>query len=43
MHRKWQVLEPFLADVSVIQECDNPALTKDDAYRTWAGNPLWGG
>lgn len=40
---KWQALEPFRADVLIIQECENPAASKDAAYREWAGNHLWTG
>lgn len=29
------------ADLYIIQECENPAETKEKAYRDWAKNHLW--
>jgi len=43
LRKKWQSLEPFHADLHVIQECENPATTKDAAYQAWASNHLWVG
>ncbi|WP_284325569.1 endonuclease/exonuclease/phosphatase family protein [Cypionkella aquatica] len=40
--RKYTHLEQFAADVLVIQECNDPAQSKDNAYRKWAGqNYAW--
>jgi exonuclease III len=43
LRRKFKRLEQFDVDVMVIQECEDPALSKDEAYRRWAENFLWQG
>lgn len=43
LRKKFIYLEPFGADIVIIQECENPALTRDAAYREWARNYLWTG
>ncbi len=39
--KKFRHLEPLDMDLCIIQECENPAESKDDAYRDWAQNHLW--
>lgn len=41
--RKFHLLEQYKADLYIIQECENPELTSDLAYRAWASNYLWVG
>jgi len=43
LRTKLHLLEAFRADVFVIQECEDPANAKSDAYRAWASNYLWVG
>ncbi len=38
--RKFQLLEPFNADVLIIQECEDPTTSAPD-YRAWAGEHHW--
>lgn len=39
--RKYPKLTSFDADILIIQECENPALSKDFEYQSWAKNYLW--
>lgn len=41
--RKWHLLDAFQADLIVVQECEDPARTKDDAYLAWADGHIWVG
>jgi exonuclease III len=41
LRRKRIALEPLEADILVIQECENPAVSRDVPYRQWAGDHLW--
>lgn len=41
--RKLEALEPYKADLYIIQECENPALSEDANYKQWASNYLWVG
>lgn len=41
MRNKFSAFSKLSADVFVLQECENPALSKDVAYREWAANYLW--
>lgn len=41
--RKYSELTSFDADILIIQECENPALSKDYDYQSWAKNYLWVG
>lgn len=43
LRKKFHLLNVFSADVLVIQECENPEVTKDLAYLEWAGQYLWTG
>ncbi|MDG2432810.1 endonuclease/exonuclease/phosphatase family protein [Flavobacterium sp.] len=38
---KFKFLESLNADILVIQECENPAESKDANYKSWASNYLW--
>lgn len=40
--KKYQALEEYAADILIVQECEDPALSTK-AYREWAGNCLWKG
>ena len=39
--KKYSLLDSFNADVLIIQECENPAESKDTNYVKWASNFLW--
>jgi exonuclease III len=41
LRKKFSALEAISADVFVLQECENPALSQDLAYKAWASNYLW--
>jgi exonuclease III len=41
--RKYNYLERFYADILLIQECENPALSNNTEYKSWAKNHLWVG
>lgn len=41
--RKWPLLADLRADLAVIQECEDPAMTEDVAYREWAKEHTWVG
>lgn len=41
--KKFESLVDEDADILVIQECENPAETKDLNYKNWASNYLWVG
>lgn len=43
LRKKWHPLAALKADVYVVQECEDPIQTKDDAYKTWSANHLWTG
>ncbi len=39
--KKFDALLGFDADILIIQECENPAESKDLEYKNWANNYLW--
>jgi len=41
LRKKFQLLKELEADIYVIQECENPKLTKSDSYKKWASNHIW--
>lgn len=41
--KKFHLLEQFDADLLIIQECENPALSRTADYVLWAKNYLWHG
>lgn len=41
--KKFEELSVFGADIYIIQECENPSLSKHKAYQDWAKNYLWTG
>lgn len=43
LRKKWEHLARLAPDIAVIQECEDPSLSKDAAYQTWAGRYLWDG
>lgn len=43
LRKKLQPISVFDADLYIIQECENPAETKDKNYYSWAGDYLWFG
>lgn len=40
---KYKEIAQLNADIYIIQECENPALTNNDKYKTWAHNHIWVG
>lgn len=43
LRNKLHKVLPLDADICVIQECEDPAQSKSDDHKTWAGNYLWTG
>jgi hypothetical protein len=43
LRKKWRALAALQADVAIVQECEDPALTSDADYHHWAGRHLWAG
>ena len=41
--KKYTTLTSAGADIYVIQECENPELSKDEGYKEWAKNAIWVG
>ena len=41
LRKKYESLLDFNADIHIIQECENPELSKDKKYIDWASNYLW--
>jgi exonuclease III len=43
LRKKISQISHLDADIYIIQECEDPSQTKDDAYKNWASNYLWHG
>lgn len=43
LRRKFDQLTSLSADIYVVQECENPLMSKDNKYKSWANNFLWTG
>jgi exonuclease III len=43
LRHKWPLAEALAADLLVVQECEDPSQSKDEAYRAWASNYQWVG
>ncbi|MFM2191973.1 MAG: hypothetical protein RLZZ118_930 [Bacteroidota bacterium] len=43
LRNKFQHLSEFEADIYIIQECENPELSRNENYMQWAGQHLWQG
>ncbi|MEI7843783.1 MAG: endonuclease/exonuclease/phosphatase family protein [Gallionellaceae bacterium] len=43
LRKKLHQLVKLDADIHVVQECEDPAQSKDDHYKTWAENYIWVG
>lgn len=43
LRNKLDLIEELNADIYVIQECENPKLTKNTAYQEWSQNHIWQG
>ena len=41
LRKKFGALEKLHSDIYVIQECENPVLTKNSKYQEWSNNHLW--
>ncbi len=41
LRKKTAFLSTLEADIYVIQECEDPAQSKDSSYQEWASNHLW--
>lgn len=43
LRRKYDLLESFHADISIIQECENPEESNSNDYKAFAQNSIWVG
>ncbi len=43
LRKKFDYLTEFDADIIIIQECENPQVTKDKKYKEWAKDYIWTG
>ena len=43
LRKKFHLLSKYSADLVIIQECENPNLSKDNSYKAWATNYIWSG
>lgn len=43
LRKKFQAIDRLAPDICIVQECEDPAQSKSDAYREWAGTYLWTG
>ena len=43
LRNKYNQLDEFDADIYIIQECENPVLSKNMGYQEWSTNHLWVG
>lgn len=43
LRKKFNFLQGFAADITIIQECENPETAKDKKYKDWAKNYIWTG
>ena len=41
LRNKYEALIKLEADIYIVQECEDPTKTKDEAYKKWASNHLW--
>lgn len=41
LRNKFERISDFDADIYIIQECENPTETNNNAYKNWAKNHLW--
>lgn len=41
--KKWEAVDALDPDILVVQECEDPGRTTDNAYKAWASNYLWTG
>lgn len=41
LRKKFTFIDELGADIYIIQECENPVLTKNNDYINWAKNHLW--
>ena len=39
--KKWSILNSLHGDIYIVQECENPEISKDVDYQKWARNHLW--
>lgn len=43
LRKKFDYLKEFDADIIIVQECENPQMTKDKKYKEWARDYIWTG
>jgi exonuclease III len=43
LRRKWRFLAELNADIYIVQECEDPSLCLDTAYKSWSANHIWMG
>lgn len=41
LRKKFGALEKLQSDIYLVQECENPVLTKNSKYQEWSNNHLW--
>jgi exonuclease III len=41
--KKFETIQSMDPDIMIVQECEDPEQSKDNAYKLWAKNFVWNG